>query len=128
MHLSTLIPQDPEIFDNTIEYNITAGLSHRVEDVEIAAEIACFSKVLARLSDGLQTDIKEKGVNLSGGEKQRLALARGVFAARDSSLILLDEPTSSVDPVNEAEIYRNLFRGGQVRRDLCPRQQSSERK
>ncbi len=107
---TTLIPQDPEIFDNTIEYNITAGIPAREEDVSIAAEIARFNRVIERLPRGLQTHVMEKGVNLSGGEKQRLALARGIFAAADSSLILLDEPTSSVDPVNEVAIYKQLIR------------------
>jgi ATP-binding cassette, subfamily B, bacterial len=65
---------------------------------------------LARLPNGLQTNIAEKGVNLSGGEKQRLALARGIFFARDKQVVLLDEPTSSVDTKNEREIYGNLLR------------------
>ena len=50
-----------------------------------------------------------KGVSLSGGEKQRLALARGLLAARDSEFLLLDEPTSSVDVENELKIYQNIF-------------------
>lgn len=108
--MTTLIPQDPEIFENTIEYNITAGIKHAKKDVEKACEIARFTPVLKRLPKGLKSDIKEKGVNLSGGENQRLALARGVFAARGSSLILLDEPTSSVDAQNEKAIYEALFK------------------
>ncbi len=108
--LSTLIPQEPEIFDNTIEYNIVAGLAHQREDAEVAAQIACFDQVVARLPKGYESHMSERGVNLSGGEKQRLALARGIFAAHSSSLILLDEPTSSVDAVNEARIYQNMFR------------------
>ncbi|MBL4694964.1 ABC transporter ATP-binding protein, partial [Candidatus Gracilibacteria bacterium] len=44
-----------------------------------------------------------------GGEKQRLALARGIFAAEDSTIVLLDEPTSSVDSRNELKIHKNLF-------------------
>lgn len=107
--ITTLIPQDPEIFDNTIEYNITAGIRHRPDEVDQACRLARFDVVLRRLPKGLSTDIKERGVNLSGGEKQWLALARGIFAAQDSSLILLDESTSSVDAVNEMEIYHNLF-------------------
>jgi ABC-type multidrug transport system fused ATPase/permease subunit len=110
MHLSTLIPQEPEIFDNAIEYNITAGITHRTEDVVDAARLAAFEEVVEALPHKYRTHINEKGVNLSGGQKQRLALARGIFAAADSSIILLDEPTSSVDPVNELKIYRNLFR------------------
>ncbi|MDD3861631.1 MAG: ABC transporter ATP-binding protein [Candidatus Gracilibacteria bacterium] len=107
--ITTLIPQMPEIFENTIEYNITMGISHSKKDVMKAVEIACFDKVLKKLPNGLETNIREKGVNLSGGERQRLALARGIFAAHMSSLILLDEPTSSVDGSNEVKIYEGIF-------------------
>jgi ABC-type multidrug transport system fused ATPase/permease subunit len=62
------------------------------------------------MPEGLNTDIREKGVNLSGGEKQRLALARGILAAKNSSILLLDEPTSSVDAHNELLIYEQIFR------------------
>jgi len=106
----TLIPQDPEIFENTIEYNITAGIHHKKSDITESIKAARFEEVVKRLAKGIKTNIKEKGVNLSGGEKQRLALSRGVFAAKHSSLILLDEPTSSVDPANEIKIYDNLFK------------------
>jgi ABC-type multidrug transport system fused ATPase/permease subunit len=109
MGVSTLVPQEPEIFENTIAYNITVGLSHTPDDIDTAMKIACFDKVAAEFPKGVETNINEKGVNLSGGQKQRLALARGVFAAKESSLLLLDEPTSSVDALTEAEIYKNLF-------------------
>lgn len=108
--VTTLIPQDPEIFENTIEYNITAGVTRHHEDVEIAAQLARFDDVVAALPDGYASKINEKGVNLSGGQKQRLALARGIFSAENSSLILMDEPTSSVDQMNEQKIYEGLFR------------------
>ena len=107
--MTTLIPQDPEIFENTIEYNICVGLEHGEAELTLAITLAKFDKALARLPNGLATDIREKGVNLSGGEKQRLAVARGLYAAKDSSLLLLDEPTSSVDSRNEAEIYEQVF-------------------
>ncbi|MDP3966492.1 MAG: ABC transporter ATP-binding protein [archaeon] len=51
----------------------------------------------------------ERGVSLSGGEKQRLALARGLFAAKKSDIILMDEPTSSVDSLNETKIHEQVF-------------------
>ena len=108
--VTTLIPQDPEIFENTIEYNITMGIAHEQREVMRAVRLACFEKVLKKLPNGLKTNIREKGVNLSGGEKQRLALARGIFASQGSSLVLLDEPTSSVDSTNELAIYKNLLR------------------
>lgn len=106
----TLIPQDPEIFANTVEYNVTVDTKQAKEEVLEDIDLACFTSVLKRLPKGLQTNVVEKGVNLSGGEKQRLALARGFFAARDTDIILLDEPTSSVDSTNELKIYRNLFK------------------
>jgi ABC-type multidrug transport system fused ATPase/permease subunit len=104
------MPQEPEIFENTLAYNVTLGLPCREDEIRRVCELAHFTDVLRQLPEGLQTDIKEKGVNLSGGQKQRLALARGILAAKDSQLVLLDEPTSSVDPVTEARIYQNLFK------------------
>jgi len=65
--------------------------------------------VLSTLPQGLATDIREKGLNLSVGQKQRLALARGLFAARYSSILLMDEPTSSVDLPTEKEILTNVI-------------------
>jgi ATP-binding cassette subfamily B protein len=105
----TLFPQEPEIFENTIAYNITLGLPFSETEIMEVCESAQFTEVIYNLPLGLASDIREKGVNLSGGQKQRLALARGILAARDSSLVLLDEPTSSVDPRTEALIYDNLF-------------------
>ena len=105
----TLMPQEPEIFENTIEYNITLGLPFPKEEVERVCEAARFQEVITQLPKGLESAIQEKGVNLSGGQKQRLALARGILAARESNIVLLDEPTSSVDPKTELEIYDSLF-------------------
>lgn len=105
----TLFPQDPEIFENTILYNITLGLPYTREEVVKACELAQFMEVARQLPNELDTHIQEKGVNLSGGQKQRLALARGILSALNSDIILLDEPTSSVDPRTEAEIYKNIF-------------------
>ena len=107
--ITTLMPQDPEIFENTIEYNITMGLEYPKSTVNKVVELACFDKVLKKLPNGLQTDIREKGVNLSGGERQRLAFARNLLAAKESDIVLMDEPTSSVDMTNEKRIYQNTF-------------------
>lgn len=105
----TLMPQEPEIFENTIEYNITLGLPIPPEELELVIQTARFKEVVEQLPQGLKSNIKEKGVNLSGGQKQRLALARGILAAKDSHIVLMDEPTSSVDPKTEVEIYDHLF-------------------
>ena len=105
----TLFPQEPEIFENTLAYNITLGLPFSDAEILKVCESAHFTEIIRNLPLGLESDISEKGVNLSGGQKQRLALARGILAARDSSLVLLDEPTSSVDPRTESMIYDGLF-------------------
>jgi len=105
----TLFPQEPEIFENTIENNITLGLPFEEKDVLVVCETAQFTEVVNQLPKGLQSNIQEKGVNLSGGQKQRLALARGILAAKSCDIVLLDEPTSSVDPKTEIQIYERLF-------------------
>ncbi|MGC4035490.1 MAG: ABC transporter ATP-binding protein [Chitinophagaceae bacterium] len=105
----TLFPQEPEIFENTIEHNITLGLPFSEQEIMEVCETAHFTEVVKQLPKGLQSNIQEKGVNLSGGQKQRLALARGILAAKISDIILLDEPTSSVDPKTEVQIYEKLF-------------------
>ncbi len=105
----TLFPQEPEIFENTIAYNITLGLPFADAEIMAVSESAHFTDVITQLPKGLESDIREKGVNLSGGQKQRLALARGILAASESEVVLLDEPTSSVDPKTEAMIYQKMF-------------------
>lgn len=107
--LTTLIPQDPEIFENTIRFNVGFGLDVPDTDIYRALKLAEFMPVLEQMPKGLDTDIREKGVNLSVGQKQRLALSRGLFAAEQSHVILLDEPTSSVDLPTEERIFKNVF-------------------
>ena len=85
------------------------GVHVSEDEIEKAVKMSRLDKLISRLEKGLKTNVMERGVSLSGGEKQRLALARGFLAAKDSQFLLLDEPTSSVDIENEAEIYRNIF-------------------
>lgn len=105
-----LIPQDPEIFATTILENITIGVEHDMEYVTKFTDMANFTEIAMRLPKKFDSSIVEKGVNLSGGEKQRLALARGLMACEDKSIVLLDEPTSSVDSANELSIYHKIFK------------------
>jgi ABC-type multidrug transport system fused ATPase/permease subunit len=107
--VAIVIPQDAEVFDATLEQNVTMGVAHAPEAVQRACARAGFSAVVEALPDGLQTMICERGLNLSGGQKQRLALSRGLLAARHASIVLLDEPTSQLDPVSEAALYDALF-------------------
>lgn len=113
---ATLIPQDPEVFEASLAYNLSLGREDDPASVRRACDVARFTPVLETLPRGLETVVSERGVNLSGGQMQRLALARGVLAAQASSIVLLDEPTSSIDPVTEGLIYENLF---ETFRDAC---------
>ena len=105
----TLIPQEPELFNSTVEDNITMDIHVEAADLEKVIELARFKSVLDRLPNGLSTNVMEKGVSLSGGEKQRLALARGLLAGWNSDFVFMDEPTSSVDFTNEMLIYENVL-------------------
>lgn len=106
-----LVPQNPEIFTTTIRENITLGADHEDPEILRFVDMACFRDVVEKLPKGFESTINEKGVNLSGGEQQRLALARGLLASIDKDIILLDEPTASLDSVTERSVYGKIFGG-----------------
>ncbi len=108
--LAMLIPQEPEIFENTIKYNIDLDSRYPAATLKKAIKMSKFDAVLKNSHCSLKTDAKEKGLNLSGGEKQRLALARGILAMKDRKIVLLDEPTSSIDKNNENLIYDSILK------------------
>lgn len=106
--VATLIPQDAEVFEGTVRDNITFGVEYPEAVVDEAIRLAGFDAVIDTLPMGLETIISERGLNLSGGQRQRLALARGFLAANGSSVLMLDEPTSSLDALTEARIFQGL--------------------
>lgn len=106
--LSTLIPQEAEIFELTVRDNITLGADTPDTALHQAVFVSGLDGVLTELPMGLETPMSERGFNFSGGQRQRLALARGFLAARDSSLLLLDEPTSALDALTEQLVHRRL--------------------
>lgn len=107
--LSLLIPQEPEIFSESVIYNLTMGEDVDSETLEFMLTLSRFKDVLTKLPSGLQTNMVEKGLNLSVGEKQRLALARGLLRTSSRPILLLDEPTSSLDPFTEREIFQAML-------------------
>jgi ATP-binding cassette subfamily B protein len=107
--IATLVPQEAEVFEASLGFNITLGREVPSAVVQRACWLAGFDTVLDNLPLGLETPVGERGLDLSGGQKQRLALARGLLAARESSLLLFDEPTSALDPVTEARVTQAIL-------------------
>ena len=106
--ISTLVPQEPEVFECSARDNIVFDATLEPGALERALRVSAFDEVLVTLPEGLDTRLSEGGANLSGGQRQRLCLARGVVMARDSSVVLLDEPTSALDPMTEAFVVQRL--------------------
>lgn len=106
--LATLIPQEAEVFEASVEENLTFGQPADPAALQSAMHAGVFDEVLDRLPEGLKSALSERGGNLSGGQRQRLALARGALAAQGSSLLLLDEPTSALDPQAEGCVFDRM--------------------
>jgi ABC-type multidrug transport system fused ATPase/permease subunit len=106
--IATLIPQESEVFECSVRENIVFDVAPEAGALERALRVSAFDEVLVTLPEGLETFISEGGANMSGGQRQRLCLARGVFAARDTSVVLLDEPTSALDPMTESSVVERL--------------------
>ena len=106
---SILVPQEAEIFHDTIRYNIFMGTRLNPTFEQKIIEMLSLDDLLKRLPQGMETVLEEKGVNISGGEKQRIALARSLATGRDKDILLLDESTSSVDSQIEEQIFRHLL-------------------
>ena len=108
-----VVPQDLVLFNDTLEYNVRYGrLSASEEEVMAAAERAQLKPVAAALSDGMQTLVGERGLKLSGGEKQRVSLARALL--KDPAVMLADEATSALDPATEAAVMEGLLAPGRT--------------
>jgi ABC-type bacteriocin/lantibiotic exporter with double-glycine peptidase domain len=106
--LATLIPQETEVFEASVRENLGFGEPLDDEELEAAMHISTFDEVLKATHGDLDTALSERGFNLSGGQRQRLCLARGVLAARGSSLLLLDEPTSALDAATEGRVLERI--------------------
>lgn len=102
-----MVPQDTVLFNDTIAYNIRYGRPDaNEEEVHKAAELAQISDFIERLPDGYRSMVGERGLKLSGGEKQRVAIARTILKA--PPILMLDEATSALDTHTEQEIQAAL--------------------
>jgi ATP-binding cassette subfamily B protein len=113
-----VVPQDTVLFNDTIEYNIAYGRpgASRAE-VERAARLAHLDGFIAQLPLGFETLVGERGLKVSGGEKQRIAIARALL--KDPPILILDEATSSLDSAAEQAILGALREAAQQRTTLA---------
>jgi ATP-binding cassette subfamily B protein len=104
-----IVLQDPVLFSSNIADNIAyANPEATREEIVAAAEAANAHEFISRLPNGYETEVGERGVQLSGGERQRISLARAFL--KDSPILILDEPTSSVDTKTESAILEAVER------------------
>lgn len=102
-----MVPQDTVLFNDTIGYNVRYGrTSATEEEVHQAAELAQIGDFIKSLPDGYSSMVGERGLKLSGGEKQRVAIARTILKA--PPILILDEATSALDTATEQEIQASL--------------------
>ncbi|MEO0715014.1 MAG: ATP-binding cassette domain-containing protein, partial [Pseudomonadota bacterium] len=112
-----LVPQDVVLFNDTIKANIAYGRPDATdEELEDAIRRAQLSEFIARIPDGWNTRVGERGLKLSGGEKQRVGIARVIL--RDPSVLVLDEATSALDSATEAAVQDALEEASRGRTTL----------
>jgi ATP-binding cassette subfamily B protein len=105
-----ILPQEPEIFSETMRFNMSVGTEYSLDDLDFYAKLCKLENVLEKLPERWDAMLAENGLNLSLGERQRVAVARGLLRAGKKEILLLDEPTSSLDPFNEKELFNNLLK------------------
>jgi ABC-type transport system involved in Fe-S cluster assembly fused permease/ATPase subunit len=109
-----VVPQDTVLFNDTIHYNIAYGRDNATEDdIIAAAKAAQIHDFIMRLPDGYATTVGERGLKLSGGEKQRVGIARTLL--KNPPILLLDEATSALDTETEQDIKAALNAAGEGR-------------
>ena len=106
-HQIALIPQDPVLFHRTLRENISYGKPNATEaEIFAAAKLAHCDEFIRNIPAGYEAKVGERGTKLSGGEKQRIAIARAILV--DAPILILDEATSSLDSVTEKYIQDSI--------------------
>ena len=107
LDIFSVVFQDFKLFSFMLGQNISASMEYDEKRAEEALTKAGFEKALQKMPQGLKTylyqDYEEGGIEISGGEAQKIAMARAIY--KDSPFIILDEPTAALDPISEFEIY-----------------------
>ena len=104
----TYVSQEAPIFDGTLRENLIFDKKIKDDEIIKVLKLVCLDKFYEKLEDGLDTELGEKGVRISGGERQRVALARLFFD--DSKIIILDEATSAIDNITERQVMENIIK------------------
>ena len=109
-----VVPQDTVLFNDTVRYNIAYGRADATEEeIVVAAKAAKIHDFIMSLPDGYETTVGERGLKLSGGEKQRVGIARTLL--KNPPILILDEATSALDTQTERDIQDSLREMGQGR-------------
>lgn len=110
MGLFSFVFQDFKLFSFTLGQNIAANMNYDTQRIEECMKKVSFYDRYISMKDGLDTylykDVSEKGVEISGGEAQKIALARALY--KGTPMIVLDEPTAALDPIAEAQVYEDF--------------------
>ena len=104
----TYVSQEAPIFDGTLKENLVFDKDVDEKEIEKVLKLVCLDKFYEKLENGLDTELGEKGIRMSGGERQRVALARLFFD--DSKIIILDEATSAMDNITEKIVMENVLK------------------
>lgn len=114
----SIVPQDPVLFHESILYNMHYGnLSRSIDDVYEASKMAELHNPIMKWPKQYDTAVGERGLKLSGGEKQRVAISRAIL--KNSPILVFDEATSSLDSITEQKILTALNRASEGRTTIC---------